>query len=185
MTEQVLQPQNEHAQAQYRVAQNDFNILKMRLDTQPLLDQIELFLRGARWTIEQTPNGDIQSKKIILGTPKANDLGIQSILSWLTSTINPHTVQGNFPVDKHGFSQMYESYIYEFQLNLGKYMVLHCYDWEVEDEEIEGIIDFIMNTVKAFMSRPIGNQERKSYAKTMESKETHMIGGKGVPTFKS
>ena len=75
-----------------------------------------------------------------MGVPKANDLGIQSILNWLTSTINPQTVQGNFPVDKHGYSQMYESFIYEFQINLGKYMVLHCYDWTVEDDEIEGII---------------------------------------------
>ena len=177
--------QSEQAVAQYRMAQNEFNILKMRLDTQPLLDQIEYFMRGARWTIEQTPEGKIQTKKITMGVPKANDLGIQSILNWLTSTINPQTVQGNFPVDKHGFSSMYENFIYEFQINLGKYMVLHCYDWSIEDDEIEGIIDFIMNTVKPFMSRCIGNQERKSYAKTMESKETHMIGGKGVPTFKS
>jgi len=141
-------------------------------------------MRGARWTIEQSKEGKIQTKKITMGVPKANDLGIQSILNWLTSTINPQTVQGNFPVDKHGYSQMYENFIFEFQINLGKYMVLHCYDWTIEDDEIEGIIDFIMNTVKPFMSRLIGNQERKSYAKTMESKETHMIGGGKVPTFK-
>jgi len=179
------QPQTEQAVAQYRMAQNEFNILKMRLDTQPLLDQIEYFMRGARWTIEQAQDGKIQTKKITMGVPKANDLGIQSILNWLTSTINPQVVQGNFPVDKHGYSSMYENFIFEFQINLGKYMVLHCYDWTIEDDEIEGIIDFIMNTVKPFMSRCIGNQERKSYAKTMESKETHMIGGKGVPTFKN
>ena len=177
--------QTEQAVAQYRIAQNEFNILKMRLDTQPLLDQIEYFMRGARWTIEQSQDGKIQTKKITMGVPKANDLGIQSILNWLTSTINPQTVQGNFPVDKHGYSQMYEYYIFEFQVNLGKYLVLHCYDWNIDDDELEGIIDFIMNLVKPFMSRLIGNQERKSYAKTMESKETHMLGGKGVPTFKS
>jgi len=176
--------QSEQAVAQYRMAQNEFNILKMRLDTQPLLDQIEYFMRGARWTIEQNKDGQIQTKKITMGVPKANDLGIQSILNWLTSTINPQTVQGNFPVDKHGYSNMYENFIFEFQINLGKYMVLHCYDWTIEDDEIEGIIDFIMNTVKPFMSRCIGNQERKSYAKTMESKETHLIGGGKVPTFK-
>jgi len=180
----MQEQQSEQAVAQYRMAQNEFNILKMRLDTQPLLDQIEYFMRGARWTIEEV-DGKIQTRKQIMGVPKANDLGIQSILNWLTSTINPQTVQGNFPVDKHGYSSMYENFIFEFQINLGKYMVLHCYDWGIEDDEIEGIIDFIMNTVKPFMSRLLGNQERKSYAKTMESKETHMIGGKGVPTFKN
>jgi len=185
MPEQIQQPMSEQAVAQYRIAQNEFNILKMRLDTQPLLDQIEYFMRGARWIIEQAPDRKIQTKKIIMGVPKANDLGIQSMLNWLTSAINPQTVQGNFPVDKHGYSQMYENYIFEFQINLGKYIVLHCYDWKIDDDEIEGIIDFIMNLVKPFMSRCIGNQERKSYAKTMESKETHMIGGGKVPTFKS
>jgi len=179
------QTESEQAIAQYRIAQNEFNILKMRLDTQPLLDQIEYFMRGARWTIGQSPNGEIKTRKVVMGVPKANDLGIQSILNWLTSTINPQTVQGNFPVDKHGYSQMYENYIFEFQVNLGMYIVLHCYEWRIDDDEIEGIIDFIMNLVKPFMSRLIGNQERKSYAKTMESKETHMLGGKGIPTFKS
>ena len=53
------QTQTEQAIAQYRVAQNEFNILKMRLDTQPLLDQIEYFMRGARWTIEQSSEGKI------------------------------------------------------------------------------------------------------------------------------
>ena len=116
------QQQSEQAVAQYRIAQNEFNILKMRLDTQPILDQIEYFMRGARWTIEQAPDGKIQTKKITMGVPKANDLGIQSVLNWLTSTINPQTVQGNFPVDKHGYSQMYENYIFEFQVNFGNYI---------------------------------------------------------------
>lgn len=176
--------QSDQAVAQYKVAQNEFNILRMRLDTQPLLDQIEYFMRGARWTIQQSPEGILETKKITMGVPKANDLGIQSIVNWITSTINPQTVQGNFPIDKHGFSQMYENYIYEFQINLGKYMVLHCYDWSMEDGEMEGAIDFIMNLVKPFMSRLIGNQERKSYGKTMESKESRIIGGGKIPTFK-
>jgi len=184
MPEQI-QPMSEQAVAQYRIAQNEFNILKMRLDTQPLLDQIEYFMRGARWTIEQVPDGKIQTKKITMGVPKANDLGIQSVLNWLSSTINPHVVQGNFPVDKHGYSQMYENYIFEFQINFGNYIVLNCYEWDINEDEIMGIIDFIMNLVKPFISRLIGNQERKSYAKTMESKETHMIGQGKVPTFKS
>jgi len=171
--------------AQYYKNVNDFNTLRMRLDTQPLLNQIELFLRGSRYTIDQDKNGNINTRKISMGIPKANDIGIQSLLNWLSSTINPHVVQGNFPVDKHGYSQMYEIYIKDFQINLGKYIVLNCYNWDMDEDEMEGIIDFIMNLIIPFMSRCIGNQERKSYAKTMESKETHMIGGKGVPTLKA
>ena len=177
--------QTEQANAQYRVQQNDFNILKMRLDTQPLLDQIEQYMRGARWTIEQGEDGKIKSRKIILGVPKANDLGIQSIMNWLSLTINPQVVQGNFPVDKHGISQMYDVFIYRFQLDLMNHLMINLYEWGVQEDETQGIVDSIMTVIVPYMSRLIGNQERKSYAKTMESKETHTIGGGSPPMFKS
>jgi hypothetical protein len=167
---------------QYYSQVSDFNIIRMRLDTQPLLDQIELFLRGSRFTITEE-NGKMKSNQITLGVSKANSTGIQSMLNWLSATINPHVVQGNFPVDTKGYSQMYEQYIYEFQINLGNYLVLNLYKFEMNEDEVEGTIDFIMNLTVPFMSRLIGNQERKSYGKTMESKEVHNVGGK-IPTLK-
>ena len=180
MTEQ----QSTQMIGQYYQQMSDFNIMKMRLDTQPLLDQIELFLRGSRFTVEPDADGKLKVKQLQMGVPKANNEGIQSMLSWISSVINPHVVQGNFPIDKHGQSEKYDMFIQEFQINLGNYVVLNCYKWQVDEDEIEGIIDFIMNLVMPFMSRCIGNQERKSYAKTMESKETNIIGGK-IPTFKT
>ena len=167
--------------------QSEYNILQIRLDTGPLLAQIERFLRGIGegYTVDKETGKAVYSE-VSTGIPMANDVGIRSILNWLTSTINPSVVQGNFPVDKHGYSQMYENFIFEFQINFCKYLIIECYEFELRDQTIEGIIDFIMNLIKPFMSRCIGNQERKSYAKTMEAKETHMIGSKEskLPTFK-
>jgi len=177
---QNMMPSNMYGQYYQNVS--DYNIIRMRLDTQPLLDQIELFLRGSKYTITEL-NGKMKSQQVILGVSKANSTGIQSILNWLSATINPHVVQGNFPVDKKGYSWMYEQYIYEFQINLGNYLILNLYKFEMNEDEIEGTIDFIMNLTIPFISRLIGNQERKSYGKTMESKEVHAIGGK-VPTMK-
>lgn len=171
---------------QQLINMNEFNVLKMRLDTQPILDQLELFLRGSRFTMTAEADGGLKVKEVVMGVAKLNQVGIQSLLNWLSSTINCQVVQGNFPMDqKSMISVMYEVFIRDFQINLGNYMVLNCYEWEMKEEEIEGTIDFIMNLIVPFMSRLIGNQERKSYAKTMESKEHHVIGGKGIPTFKS
>lgn len=180
---QEEQQENQLARAEQRRNMNDFNVIRMRLDTHELLDQIELFLRGSRYTLQQNEQGRYTSQEIKMGSPKANKLGIQSIMNWLTGTINPHVVQGNFPVDKHQYSPNYERYIEEFQLNIGKYLVLNCYEFGLEEEEIEGMIDFIMNVTIPFMSRLIGNKERASYTKTMETKEAVVHGGKALPTF--
>lgn len=167
--------------------QQDFNMLQIRLDTSPILAQIERFLKGIgdSYVIDKETNQAVYTANVT-GRPLANDVGVRSILTWLTSTINPSVVQGNFPVDKHGYSQMSENYTYAFQLNIGKFIVLNCVDWEMREEELEGIIDFIMNLVIPFMSRLLGNQERKSYAKTLEAKETHLVGSKEskLPTFR-
>ena len=180
MTEALDMPNSMYGQYYQNVS--DYNIIRMRLDTQPLLDQIELFLRGSRFTVVEE-NGKLKTNQITLGVSKANSTGIQSILNWLSATINPHVVQGNFPIDKNGYSQMYSQYIYDFQINLGNYLVLNVYKFEMNEDEIEGTIDFIMNLTIPFMSRLIGNQERKSYGKTMETKELHTSGNK-VPTLK-
>ena len=82
-------------------AYNDYNAIKMRLDTDSLLDRLEMFLRGSKIVIEQDGEGNFVTKRLLFGKPKASEEGVQSLLSWISSVINPHVVQGNFPVDKH------------------------------------------------------------------------------------
>src|SRR3990167_10049464 len=70
--------------------------LHIRLDTSKILENIELYLRGMRIVIQQDPKTKkISSQKIPTGKRKANDSGVQSILSYVTAIINPQVVQGN------------------------------------------------------------------------------------------
>lgn len=140
--------------------------LQIRLDTKPILDDIELFLRGARLIVEQDAKGQIKCKKVTIGTAKANDLGIQGILNLVTAIINPQVVQGNFTND------LWTDYVVNFHMNLATNIVNNCYNWKILDDDIDLIIDFIMPLVEAFTSRLIDNEERKSYAETIKTFES-------------
>ncbi len=141
--------------------------LQIRLDTQPIINDIELFLRGARLIIKQDEDGRMYTEKVPIGSPKANDLGIQAILNFVTAFLNPQVVQGNFDKD------MWQSYVYEQHVNLTTNIVVNCYYWAIIDEDIDVIVDFIMSMVVPFTSRLIDNKERESYAETIKSFETN------------
>ena len=175
-------PEETHVQntvAALSKAYSDFNALRIRLDTQPLLEQIEYFLKGKRETVHQDKEGKILTSAIITGVPKANDEGIQSLLNWMSATINTQTVQGNFPADSNGNSIKYDAYIFEYHVELSTLIVLNAYNWEIDDDEIDGIIEFVMLLVIPFMSRLIGNKERESYGETMKTIESSILRAKG------
>ena len=179
------QTQNNQGFQMYQKGLNDFSSLKIRLDTQPILDQIELFLRGCRLVIEQDDNGKITTNKVSIGVAKCNDSGVQSLLNWISATVNPQTVQGNFPVDKHGFSDAYDGYIEEYQIELSSYIVMNCYNFAIIDSEIDSIISNIMLLVIPFFSRLIDNKERDSYKETMKTVESNVMRSKGIPLLGS
>lgn len=173
------QSETQEAVNSYKKAVNEFNALRVRLDTAPLIEQIELYMRGSKYVMNRNEEGNISIQQLSVGRPKANDSGIQTLLNWISGTINAQTVQGNFPVDKHGYSQAYENYIYEYQIELTKTIIINCYNWGIDDSELQGIISFVMMLVIPFMSRLIGNKERESYYETLKSIETTGVKVKG------
>lgn len=162
----------------YRMPVIDNNLLQVRLNTQELISQVEDYLRGAKQIIVEEEKGRLKNKRISIGKPKANDLGVQSLLNWISSTVNPHTVQGNFPVDKSGRSPLYDRYICEYQIELGDMVIMNLYDWEISEAEIPSIIANIMLLIQPFMTRTIDNGERNSYGQTMKTQETNIVRDK-------
>lgn len=158
--------------------QNEFNVIKTRIDTEDLLDRIELYLRGARLVTIQDDTG-VRSKNIKFGVAKANEQGIQSILNWLSMTINPHTVQGNFPSDRTGYSKQFSDFIFYFRLDLGEYLMINLENFDIKLYEYQGIIDSILFLLEPFMSRCIDNLERQSYSETTRSVESNVVKAKG------
>lgn len=142
------------------------NILKLRLNTGDVIERIELFLRGARDHYSYNEEGNVIASKINYGEPKCNSLGVQSILSFVTSIVNSQSVQGNF--DREDF----EAYIEEAHFSLVKQIVINSIKWEISDEDIEPICDYIMLLIIPFISRTLNNEERKSYSETLKHVES-------------
>lgn len=157
--------------------------LQIRLQTNELIENIEMFLRGTMTITEQDESGNIFTRQILKGQPKANDLGIQSLLNWIQLILNTQVVQGNFPSESKGRSDMYTMYIYNVRMDLAHTIILNCYNWEIEDDDITMIIDSILNAVEPFMTRLIDNKERESYDATVKHVE-HSTLKEGQSGFK-
>jgi len=156
----------------------DSNLADLRLKTNELIKQIEIYLSGEK--IEHM----IKGKEIVqvvnkITKPKVNHYGLSSILNWICLVINPQVVQGNFPTDNTGYSKEFENFCYYFRMDLGDYLMINLNNFNIEESEYNGMIDCIMNIVRPFMSRLIDNKERESYSKTLESKETSNTMSKG------
>lgn len=160
------------------------SIMKLRLDTNPLLEKIELFLRGEKLVFLTDENGRTHKDTIPIGYinekketerraeglkpsyAKANEVGVQTILNHVTAICNPQVVQGNFN------KEMYQNYVFETRIDIAKLLMVNLYEWEISPKDYEGIINFIMSLSKPFMSRLIDNKERDSYGGTFRTHET-------------
>lgn len=154
---------------------NQASALKIRLDPTDLIENVELFLRGSKVVVTQDDNGKIKTEYAEIGRPKANPLGVQSILNWVQLIINPHTVQGNFAVDGPGHSTQYEDYIFFARVDFTSMLVTNTYIWDIYDEDIDVIVDSVMNAVEPYMTRLIDNKERESYDNTVKHTENSTI----------
>lgn len=141
--------------------------LQMRLETMQLLESIELFLRGKKEVIEQDPaTGNLVKKSFKIGKPKANDIGIQSILQAVSAVVNPQVVQGNFKEEK------WVDFVVQFHIDFATNIVNNCYNWGIEDDDLDVIIDFVIPLIEPYTSRLIDNKERESYIPTMKHVES-------------
>jgi len=161
-----------HNNASY---QNE-GVMKLRLDTGRILDDIESFLRGGVYVdVKQ----DGQFKKVFepRGIPKMNASGVQSLMSLLTPWFSPHTVQGNFNQDQ------FESFILEIDITISELLITNLANWEVNIKDYNQICNMIMMTAQPFFSRLINDGERNSYASTVSVSENNTLkenGGFGL-----
>ena len=152
---------------------NDLSALSIRLDTRPLLDDVELWLRGSRIVTKNDEHGNIVYENIKFGKAKVNEIGIQSILGLASTVLNSQFVQGNWK------EQRYEDFVAEFHDSLMWSTWINLYDWGIDENDYEGVVDHIMHCVIGFASRLINNKERDSYKDTVRTIETSQIRDRG------
>lgn len=148
----------------------DTSAIKYRLDTDSILQKIELYLRAAKIKTRQDGEQFVE-EIVVVGRPLANEEGTQSLMGYLQMTIGPHNVQGNFTWPR------YDALIYEINLYLAENIMANLHTWQIRVEDYNVIIDTIMTTLQLFLSRTIDNQERLSYGQSMMTKEMSVVNG--------
>ena len=162
-----MNEEHQQSMAVLNKARNDYNLLQVRLDVSEIINEAKTFLY-AEVMDYQYKDGVLKKNSIRIGVPKANDRGIAAILNWMQMIINPQVVQGNFPSDKHGFSEYYDRYIYECQVGLMDLLMVNLYEYDIAETEVQGIISGMMRLIIPFMTRLIDNKERESYGETFK-----------------
>ena len=162
--------------------QNQFNsfenasIIQMRLDTEPLLKQIENFLSGKRAYLSKDGENYVEAEKKV-GKPLVNSNGVNMLLHIIHMRMNHHVVQGNF--DK----EHYYMFLERSRKELVDQVTVNCYNWAIDDNDIELIVDTIMAFIEPFTSRLIDNKERESYMQQFQMREVINQGKGGLSSF--
>lgn len=156
---------------------NNISALQIRLDTTKTVDDFKMYLSGE--IIEQSVDeqGNVRTTKISMGKPKANKIGVQSIMSLITMLINTQVVQGNFTDDR------YENYIEEAHKSILDHIIENMYLWGIDEHDLNHIIDTMMLIIQAYVSRLIDNKEREGYQNTIRSIESSSLREKSGGGF--
>jgi len=160
---------------QYR---NDSSVLQIRLNADYVLNNFKIFLTGEVQTAVYDKDGNPFMEKRQIAKKKANDEGIQFLLSYAQTVINAQVVQGNFSYEQ------YQNYISEVHDGIIVNLMNNLHSWGVSEDDYESIIDEFMNLVQPFISRLINNKERESYAATIKTVESSNIAQSRGGLFK-
>lgn len=142
------------------------SILRIRLDTQQLIQQTEYFLKGKMARIIFDDEGRPREQIVTTGPPLANEKGVHAILAYLTATVNAQVVQGNYEWD------VWRQEISWCRQQLAIDLFVNHDDWEIAPQNLNLICNVVMNQIKPFLTRLVNNKERESYA-NFESREVH------------
>lgn len=130
------------------------SILRVRLDTNPVLNDIKEFLTGKRYFIVTNEQGEQEVRIEHLSEALCNEIGVSDIMRDLKMLIQPHLAMGNYS---------WEYYIYnvaQFEGDFAAQVIANKYRWQINDFEKDQIIITILQLVRAYFSRTINDKER-------------------------
>lgn len=163
--EQDQGPQNMQGQYYNNAGYTGESILKIRLDTQQILQHIESFLKGQATKLIINEQGIPVEETVQISEPLANTQGVHAILSFCSATINSQTVQGNYEWEH------WREEVSWMRSQLATNVFVNYDIWKIDPQNISLICDVVMNIIKPFLTRLINNEERKSYSNYSESRQ--------------
>jgi len=142
----------------------DASAIRYRLDNDPVLAKLELYLRSSV-IVGEEKDGVYTEKVVSVAKALANEAGVQGIMGYLHLTLGAHNVQGNLDWIR------YDNIIFEIDEYLSRIVYSNRVNWGISVDTVDLILDSIMSTVQLFLSRTVDNQERISYGQSMTSVE--------------
>lgn len=170
MTDETTKESNASA----RINQlNHLNFIDLRLNTQQLIKDFEAFLSAKRLYIKQQEDGSFYEFEKVIGEPLANQEGITALLNMLLLRAHHHCIQGNFDEEHYYYN------LCKTRKEITAHIIENCYNWGIQDDKLNYLIDTIMDFLEKVMSRLVNNEERKSYMQQFQSKEIISETNKG------
>lgn len=148
------------------------NMLKIRLDTSDIIQNLRQFLSGKTTVAKQDDNGNVTFVDVTSGDAICSDKGTQHLVNYVQGIINPAVVQGNYT------QEQYFNHVDRIHMAVSRQILANYHDWKMKHEDLELVNDFIMNLVEPFLSRLVDNKERDSYANTLRSVENNTLSTK-------
>lgn len=148
---------------------NTASVLQIRLNTDPVVRKIQLFLTGEEEIeLVDSRTGEVKVQTRKVGHSYANSTGIQGILNIILLNINPQTVQGNLK------EEWYNNHVAQVRFSLMRDMAYNFDKWEIQEEYYEFLCDHIMELIEIYLTRPIENKERESYS-TLQHRDVQTV----------
>jgi len=144
-------------------------VLQLRLDTAEIIERVQRFLSGVVLVPSTQADGSTKLVNQKVGQQICNEKGVQHITNMVHSVVNPGVVQGNYNESR------YELHVYQFHTTLASTLVANYLEWQMQFEDLELVITFVMNMVCPFLSRLLDNKERESYAQSIRTMESSRV----------
>jgi hypothetical protein len=167
----VQQQQQDYNAMQFQMNNQGFNsasALQIRLDTQGVIDNFQIYLRGKDVrTILDEKTG--KPKQVVLwsGEPIVNDNGYQAIMRWLNLTLNSQVIQGNL-LDAEYFGE----YMMNLRKDIAMDLMINRQKYGIHLRNYQGIIAGFSNCAYLILTRPLFNKERDGMNNTVKVSET-------------
>jgi len=135
----------------------DSSIIKIRLDTSPILQQLETTLSGSVLVVKTDEDGNPFQTYEQVTEPKCNKAGYQGIMSFVHSVINTQSLQSYLKDE-----DVYNTYVKRVYMRFIDDLMQNLYEWGVDEDDYRLIVHSVMNTIELVTTQAIHGGTRSS-----------------------
>jgi hypothetical protein len=157
---------------------NSASALQIRLDTKPVIDEFEKYLKGIDTRIIQNDDGRLITQTVWQGKPIVNEYGHQAVMRWLNLIINTQTVQGNL-IQEEDFG----IYMCNLRKDIATDLMINRSRYGIAIRDFPGLMASFSNCSYLILTRTIFNKEREGMNNTTRIQETMQTQSQGGSWF--